>query len=138
MTDVSVSKQIQVPAKKAWDNLASFRGIEEISPIERSVTEGHGEGAKRTCFMPDGAAIHEVLSKVDEAKMEMEYKITEGPFPIEGYVSTIKVSDRGANSCEVTWNCQFETSSEAEKDMVGLFSGFYNVIIDNLEGLLRD
>ena len=60
MTEVIVSKSIDVPANKAWEKLASFRGIEEFSPIEKSETTGQGAGATRTCYLPDGAAIHEV------------------------------------------------------------------------------
>ncbi len=137
MTEVVVSKQINVAASKAWANLSSFRGIEQISPIERSVTVGEGEGAKRTCYMPDGAEIYEVLSKVDNSVMEMQYKITAGPFPIEGYLSTVKVESTGDNSCKITWGCEFETNLEAEQEMINLFEGFYNVIIDSLESLIN-
>ena len=118
MTEVVVSKQIDVQAVDAWKKLSSFRGIEEFSPIERSQTEGDGEGAKRTCFMPDGAAIYEVLNKVDDSVMEMQYAITEGPFPITGYLSTVKIAETGADSCKVTWGCEFETSGEAEDEMI--------------------
>ncbi len=135
MTEVVVSKQINAVAVDVWDKLVSFRGIEEFSPIEKSVTQGEGEGATRTCYLPDGAAIHEVLDKVDNTKMEMQYQITEGPFPISGYLSTVKVEATGNNSCKVTWGSEFET--EAEIEMVKLFEGFYNVIIDSLETLVN-
>jgi len=137
MTEVVVSKQINVKAQQAWKNLSSFRGIENISPIEKSVTVGEGQGAKRTCYMPDGAEINEVLSKVDDSAMEMQYKITEGPFPITGYLSTVKVESIGDDSCKVTWGCEFNTSPKAEQNMIDLFEGFYNVIIDSLEALIK-
>lgn len=133
MTEVLVDKTIQIPASKAWATLSSFRNIEAISPIERSETIGEGAGATRTCYLPDGAAIHEVLNKVEDSTMEMQYKITEGPFPISGYVSDVKVEALGDSSCKVTWGCQFETDEESKPAMIELFNGFYNVIIDNLE-----
>lgn len=138
MTEVVVSKSINVDAQNAWEKLSSFRGIEKFSPIERSETQGEGEGATRMCYMPDGAAISEVLSKVDNSTKEMEYKILEGPFPIQGYVSTVKVETTGAGSCKVTWGCEFETDPAAEAEMVKLFEGFYNVIIDSLEALIKN
>lgn len=138
MTEVVVSKQINVSAANAWNKLVSFRGIEEISPIERSVTEGEGEGAKRTCYMPDGAAIHEILSKVDNDNMEMQYQITEGPFPVTGYLSTVKVEGIGDSRCKVTWGCEFETPAEHKEAMSELFGGFYHVIIDSLETALQN
>lgn len=138
MTEVIVNKTIQVPASKAWATLSSFRNIEAISPIERSETVGEGAGATRTCHMPDGAAIYEVLNKVEDATMEMQYKITEGPFPITGYISDVKVEGIGDSSCKVTWGCQFETEEENKKAMIDLFEGFYNVIIDGLEAMIRN
>jgi len=138
MTEVVVSKQIKVEAANAWNTLASFRGIEEFSPIEKSITKGEGEGATRTCYLPDGAAISEVLSKVDNSNMEMQYKITDGPFPVTGYLSTIKVEAVGDINCKVTWGCEFETETENEKAMTDLFGGFYNVIIDSLETMINN
>ena len=138
MTEVIVSKSIQVPASKAWGMLSSFKGIEAFSPIERSITQGHGAGAKRTCFMPDGAVIHEVLDSVENQEMEMQYSITEGPFPITGYVSTIKVSALDNNQCKISWGCEFESSEDVKNDMHALFEGFYNVIIDSLETLIKE
>lgn len=138
MTEVVVSKTIQIEASKAWSTLSSFRNIEAISPIERSETIGEGAGATRTCYMPDGAAIYEILDKVDNATMEMQYKITEGPFPVTGYVSNVKVEAVGDSTCKVTWGCQFETNEETKAPMIELFEGFYHVIIDSLESTVQN
>jgi len=138
MSEVVVSKIIQVPASEAWQKLSSFKGIEEISPIERSVTEGTGVGARRTCFMPDGAAIYETLNSVDEEKMEFEYEINKGPFPVTSYVSTVKIEGLSKNSCKVTWGCMFESVPQAEAEMSKVFEGFYHVIIDSLEKVLQN
>lgn len=138
MTEVIVNKSINAPADKVWEKLSSFRGIENFSPIERSVTEGVGAGATRTCYMPDGAAIYEVLDRVEDEAMEMEYKITEGPFPVTGYVSTIKVEATGNSSSKVTWGCEFDSAEEVEQDMKDLFGGFYNVIIESLESVIKN
>ena len=60
MTEVVVSNEIAVSAAKVWEKLSSFKGIEEFSPIERSVTEGQGEGAKRTCYRSLASIVCEV------------------------------------------------------------------------------
>ena len=137
MTEVIVTKSINIPADKAWENLSSFRGIENISPVERSVTEGHGAGATRTCYLPDGAAIHEILNMVEDQNMEMQYQITQGPFPIQNYISNVKVSTLDQNSCRITWGCTFDCEEAVEKEMIQLFEGFYNVIIESLESLVQ-
>lgn len=133
MTNVSVTKGIQVAANAAWEKLSSFRGIEDYSPIAKSITEGSGVGATRSCFMPDNAEIKEELTKFDSDAMFFEYKILSGPFPISNYVSTVKVNALSNDSCEVVWSCSFESGADVEEDMKGLFGGFYNVIIENLE-----
>jgi hypothetical protein len=138
MTEVIVSKTINVPASKAWEMLSSFRGIEDYSPIERSVTTGVGAGATRTCYLPDGAAIHEELNSVEDQNMEFQYTITEGPFPIVNYVSNVKVSSKEDNQTTITWGCTFESEEAVKGDMVKLFEGFYNVIIDSLEGVIQN
>jgi hypothetical protein len=137
MQNVNVTKSINVSANQAWEKLSSFRGIEQFSPIERSVTKGEGAGATRTCYLPDGAAIHEVLDLVETQNMVFKYKITDGPFPISNYVSTVKVSANAESSCEVSWSCTFDCDEAVLEDMKNLFSGFYNVIIESLESLIN-
>lgn len=138
MTTVKVTKSINVPAEKVWAMVSTFRGIENYSPIERSVVTGEGEGAKRSCFMPDGAEIKEVLSKVDASNMQLQYIITEGPFPITDYLSTVTVKDNGTGAAEVTWASEYNVVPEAAKEISDLFHGFYNVIIDSLETLINN
>lgn len=136
MTKINVTKSINVPASKAWAKIASFRGIENFSPIERSEVVGEGVGAKRTCYLPDGAAINEKLVKVEEAEKTIQYTITNGPFPIEGYLSTVEISEYGSG-CRISWTAQYEVEDENKDAMEGLFTGFYNVIIDSLETLIH-
>ena len=87
--------------------------------------------------MPDGAEISEVLSKVDSPEMTIQYEITEGPFPVSGYLSTVTVESEGEGVCSISWGAQFEVDEENEAAMKELFSGFYNVIIDSLGTLIN-
>jgi len=138
MREVIVTKSINVSAQEAWGKLSSFRGIEDYSPIERSETNGQGAGATRTCYLPDGAAIHELLKEVENEKMEMQYVITEGPFPVTAYKSNIKVEKSGEGQCKITWGCEFESEAKVEDEMANLFGGFYHAIIDGLEKLVNN
>lgn len=137
MAYVNVIKRINVSADDAWSKLASFEGIEDFSPIAKSVVEGKGQGAKRSCFMPDGAEIKEVLSKLDNENMHFEYKILSGPFPITDYVSNVLVKPNGDDHCEVLWSCNFESDPSAEEEMKNVFNGFYHTMIDGLEELIK-
>lgn len=137
MTEVVVTKSINVPASEVWGKLSSFSGIENYSPIARSVVQGQGVGATRTCFMPDNAEIHETLNKLNHESMHLEYQINSGPFPIENYVSTVDVKAVDASNTEVTWGANFEVEAENENAMKDLFGGFYNIIIESLENVIK-
>ena len=138
MNSVKVVKQINSQPAKVWQELSSFRGIEKYSPIASSTTMGVGKGSKRTCVMPDGAEINEILNFAKNDKMEMQYIITDGPFPVTDYVSNVKITQINAHKSEVSWDCNFNSSPEVAEEMKNLFSGFYNVIIDNLETYLAE
>ena len=87
--------------------------------------------------MPDGAEIKEVLNKLDNAKMHLEYEILSGPFPITNYVSNVNVQPVDLGNCEITWDCSFNVAQDSEDAMKGVFEGFYNVIIESLEDLIQ-
>ncbi len=137
MTNVNVKKSINVSAADAWNELSSFKGIENYSPIASSVVEGVGVGSKRTCTMPDGAQINEVLNKLNHDKMHFEYEILTGPFPITNYISNVYINSLENENSEINWICNFEVDPKAEAEMKNLFEGFYNVIIESLENYIR-
>lgn len=136
MTTVNVTKTINIPAQTAWDKLSSFSGIEHFSPIERSIVQGTGVGAKRSCFLPENVEIKEELTKLDNNSMTFEYVILSGPFPISNYVSTVSISSKGNEASEISWTANFVVGDVPVEEMKGLFAGFYNAIIDGLEKLV--
>ena len=138
MGKANVTRHVAVSADFAWEKLSAFAGIEKFSPIERSVTEGQGEGMKRTCYLPDGAAIYERLNKVDDTNMHLEYIITEGPFPVQNYVSNVKVKPVDSSTCEISWIADYNVDEAAANDMKNLFEGFYHAIMGGLEGLSKN
>lgn len=137
MTHVNVTKTINVSAIEAWETISSFKGIEQFSPVAKSVTNGQGVGATRSCFLPDDAEIKEELTQLDNENMHLEYIILSGPFPINDYVSTVTVKPVNNDNCEVSWSSKFTVDGAPEADMIGLFDGFYNAIMEGLETLLQ-
>lgn len=135
MTQVNVTQTINATAQNIWATISSFEGIEKFSPVARSVKTGEGVGALRSCFLPDDAEIKEELTKLDNEKMHLEYIITSGPFPIEGYVSNVTVKWLSDTTCEVSWSSEFTVNGAPEADMIGIFEGFYNAIMEGLESL---
>ena len=138
MANVNVTKSINVSANDAWEKLAAFGGIEHFSPIEKSILEGQGPGAKRTCIMPDGAEINEVLNKLDNENMHLEYEILSGPFPMTDYISDVNVKALDADNCEITWSSNYNPAEGAEEQMKEILNGFYHTMIDGLEKLIKE
>lgn len=136
MAEVLVSKPINVSADKVWSKLSAFKGIEEYSPVEICTMLGQGVGATRICYMPGGGVIYEELEKLENVKMELQYKIKVGPFPIKDYVSKIKVQKIGEETCQVTWGCAFAVKPETQEEMENMFEDLFDTIIDGLENLL--
>ena len=138
MTEVNVTKLINVPAKLVWAEIETFRGIENYSPIAKSIVVGQGVGAGRTCYLPDGAEITEKLTVLDQENMYMEYMILTGPFPISNYTGKVKVSANGTNSSSVSWGSSYEVGEEAQAQMEEAFSGIYDAIISGLEEMITE
>lgn len=137
MTQINVTKTINVTAKDAWATISSFEGIEKFSPVERSVKTGDGVGALRSCFLPDDAEIKEELTGLDNENMHLQYIITSGPFPIEGYISDVTVKSISDTTSEISWSSKFTVNGAPEEAMIELFEGFYNAIMKGLEELLQ-
>jgi len=135
MTKVNVTKTINATTQEIWATISSFEGLENFSPVARSVKTGEGVGALRSCFLPDDAEIKEELTILDNEKMHLQYIITSGPFPVEGYVGDVTVKTINDTSCEVSWTSSFTVKGAPEADMIGLFDGFLNAIMEGLEGL---
>lgn len=136
MIEVKVTKEVNVSADAVWAEVALFSGIENYSPIAKSVVTGSGEGAKRTCTMPDGAQIHEELTVLNSADKYMEYTILESPLPITNYTGKVKVVSTGADSCEISWGSTYNVGPEAAAQMEEMLTGIYNAIISGLEELV--
>lgn len=138
MTQVNVTQTINATAAKVWNTISSFEGIENFSPVARSVKTGNGVGALRSCFLPDNSEIKEELTVLDNENMHLQYIITSGPFPIEGYLSNVNIKEISETSCEVSWSSQFNVNKGIpENEMIGLFEGFYKAIMEGLEALLK-
>lgn len=136
MTEVKVTREVNVSADAVWAEVEPFSGIENYSPIAKSVVTGQGEGAKRTCRMPDGAQIHEELTVLNSADKYMEYTILDSPLPISNYTGKVKVRSTGPDSCEISWGSTYEVAPEAAAQMDEMLTGIYNAIISGLEELV--
>lgn len=136
-SSISVNQIINIPAAPAWEMLSGFARIEEFSPIAKSKVEGEGVGAKRTCIMPDGTEIKEVLTKLDHDLMEMVCEIIDSPLPVESHKVNVQVTPKGADSCEVHYESSYQVEQQQEEEIMQLLQGVYIEIIHGLERYIK-
>lgn len=126
MSEVLVVEELNASADAVWELVSDFGGVLKWSAmLESCEVEGEGVGSVRTLRMPGAPAIVERLESLDAATRSFSYSIVEGPLPVEQYVATLKVSDRGADRCEVEWRSSFEPVGAPEEQVVGIIRGVY-------------
>ncbi|NKB90399.1 MAG: hypothetical protein GKS06_19510 [Acidobacteria bacterium] len=111
MHEVSVHRDIAVPAETAWEHLSAFGDVYKIHPfVTRSYVTGEdatGLGATRVCVLDDGNEIAEQITEYREGHGYTVSITDPGPFPLREAVARIDVEPRAAGS-RVSINMRFQ------------------------------
>jgi hypothetical protein len=133
MASTSVSRIVPASPEKVWSLIGGFDALPDWLPYipESTALEG---GRVRQLKNPEGEVIIERLVDFNEAERHYSYAILQAPFPVNGYVSTIRVhAVPGRNDiAEVQWSGRFNPDNAGEDEVVDLFTGIYR---DGLEAL---
>ena len=127
MTTVTVSEDINAAAAAVWGVLGDFGGGVKVGgPVTSVAIEGKGVGMVRTIGL-GGGKIVERLDVHDAKAMALRYSITnaDNPLPVSQYSATIKVTDKGAGKCNVTWAGTFQPKGASEADASKVVEGIY-------------
>jgi hypothetical protein len=127
MAKVTVSEDIKAKAADVWAAMSDFGGLKVGGPITSFETQGKGVGMVRTIGMGGGRVV-ERLDRHDPKAMVYVYSITNDdcPLPVSGYVSTVKITDKGDGTCNVNWSSTFEPKGDpaaASKVVEGIYKG---------------
>lgn len=128
MSKVEVSDTVAAPAAKVWELVRDFGGVTQWGgpAIQSCTVEGEGIGAKRRIGLPGGLSIVERLEAFDDAGRSLSYAIVEkSPIPVKDYLSTIRISEVGADECRVDWSSTFEPDGATEEQAQGMIRGVY-------------
>jgi Polyketide cyclase / dehydrase and lipid transport len=140
---VSVTEKVDLAATPAqtWAAIKDFNGWQAWHPAfaRTEITKGQGnrKGTVRVLTAKDGAQFTEELLAHDATSRTVQYRITESPLPITGYVSTLEVKgNKGGSS--VVWSSHFEVRDGASEDEVKkAIAGVYRTGLDHLESVLK-
>ncbi|MFC9462787.1 SRPBCC family protein, partial [Streptomyces sp. NPDC056983] len=90
MASTSVSRIVPASPDKVWNLIGGFDTLPDWLPYipESTLLEG---GRVRRLKNPEGEVIIERLVDFNETERHYSYAILQAPFPVNGYVSTIRV-----------------------------------------------
>ncbi|MFI2242511.1 SRPBCC family protein [Streptomyces chrestomyceticus] len=137
MASTSVSRVLPASPQKVWDLIGGFDALPDWLPyiLESTALEG---GRVRELANPDGDVIIERLAGFDEAERHYTYTILEAPFPVTGYLSTLRVHpvDGRDDLAEVQWSGRFTPDGVSDTEAEELFAGIYADGLDALHQTL--
>jgi hypothetical protein len=126
------SKETAAAPELAWSTIGGFCAIASWHPAIATCEEQTKDGATyRTLTLADGAKLVEKLVERDEAARSYTYTIEEGPLPVAGYRSTIKVVP-SANGSTLDWSGTFDAKGVSDSEAVEIITGIYQAGLDAL------
>jgi len=126
MASTSVSRTVPASPEKVWDLIGGFDALPDWLPYIPHSTALDG-GRVRKLANPDGDVIIERLISFNEAERHYTYAILESPFPVTGYLSTLRVHpiDGRDDTAEVQWSGRFTPNGVSDTEAEELFAGIY-------------
>jgi uncharacterized protein YndB with AHSA1/START domain len=135
MPKVNMSAELSVPAETVWNVIGNFNALAQWHPaVAKSEESKQGGATLRKLTMHGGGTIVERLEKKDDNEQSYSYSILEGPLPVSGYTSKIRVSrGKSASSCTVEWSSEFEAAGMPETEATKVIRGIYEAGLQNLQ-----
>ncbi|WP_327248942.1 SRPBCC family protein [Streptomyces sp. NBC_01320] len=133
MASTSVSRVVPASPQQVWNLIGGFDALPDWLPYIPESTPLEG-GRVRRLTNPDGEVITERLVDFNETEHHYSYAILEAPFPVTGYVSTLRVHTVPGRDdvAEVQWSGRFAPNGVSDTEAEDLFVGIYR---DGLEAL---
>lgn len=123
MAQAFASVELTKSAEEVWQLIGGFGSLPDwFSFIAQSeLKEG---GRVRKLATSDGKTIIERLEAFDHRGRSYTYSTVEAPFPVTGYLSTLRVVVAAGGS-RVEWSGQFTPVGVSDEPASALFRGIY-------------
>ncbi|MGO9132573.1 MAG: SRPBCC family protein [Methylovirgula sp.] len=113
-----------------WKKIGGFCDIANWHPAVAKC-DLSTDGKERTLSLKGGGTIVEDLVKWSDKAHSYTYKIKTSPLPVEGYVSTIKVTAHGKGSV-VSWSGHYKAKGAPPAKAKEAIDGIYKSGVDAL------
>lgn len=131
-----VRRTVDVPGEDAWAAISGIGGLDRWFPVIASCrVEGRGVGAIRILGLDGGGEIRDRIEEVDHRARRLRYLRSEHPFPVQRYVGTVEVADRGGDRADVTWSVEIDITEQARDEFAAFLT---SALSDGIAGLERD
>jgi hypothetical protein len=135
MAQASASIDIPASPDQVWQLIGGFGSLPDWLPYIPSSELREG-GRVRRLANPNGETIVERLVTFDDAARRYSYAILHAPFPVKGYLSTLRVQETdGGRGSRVEWSGQFTPDGASDQEVSRLFQGIYE---DGLNALAAE
>jgi hypothetical protein len=132
MARVHESQSLPVSVEEVWALIGGFNALPDWHPAVRGSTLQDG-GRVRRLELTNGASLVERMHSFDESNRSYGYSIEEGPLPVSGYRSTVRVSAQpSGGGCRVEWSGEFSPQGASEPEAVAVIRGIYRAGLDRL------
>lgn len=137
MASTSVSRIVPASPDEVWSLIGGFDALPDWLPYIPESTPLEG-GRVRRLKNPNGEVIIERLVDFNETERHYSYAILQAPFPVNGYVSTIRVHTVPGRDdiAEVQWSGRFNPHNATDEEVTDLFTGIYRDGLDALHNTL--
>jgi carbon monoxide dehydrogenase subunit G len=125
MARASASIDIAAPPDQVWQLIGGFGSLPDWFPFipKSELSEG---GRVRHLASPNGETVVERLEAFDNAARSYSYSILQAPFPITGYLATLRVQETGGGkSSRVEWFANFTPKGVSDQEASRLFQGIF-------------
>lgn len=125
MAKASASIEIPASPDAVWQLIGGFDALPDWLPAvpKSELSEG---GRVRTLTTPSGEAIVEQLMSYDHNDRSYSYTILKAPFPVTGYLSTLRVREAGAGGSRVEWFGEFTPNpGVSDAKAISIFQTLY-------------
>ncbi|KNX78044.1 XoxI [Pseudomonas sp. 250J] len=123
MANAQASLNTPHSPEHVWALIGGFDSLPDWLPFIPESLSSEG-GRVRSLKDPDGNSIVERLMAFDEQQRSYSYSILTSPFPVTGYLSTLRVKADGQGS-RVEWFGEFTPVGVSDEEATALFTGIY-------------
>lgn len=123
MATAYASLHTQHSPDHVWALIGGFDSLPDWLPFIPESLSSEG-GRVRSLKDPDGNSIVERLMAFDEQQRSYSYAILTSPFPVTGYLSTLRVKADGQGSL-IEWFGEFTPAGVSDAEAQALFKGIY-------------